>query len=98
MNLDALVKGHKDPSDSFSSCMTSSFGLCKGGELVLYSIGIIIKAEALDWVKFLSSEIVHFVLHYVGQRGSMVLHTDKHGYRWTHGHNGHEGHIMKSAK
>lgn len=59
-----------------------------GGELCLMEPGLVLPLRGADSIVFLSSALTHFNLHYNGERGSIVLHTDKAMSKWTEGRNG----------
>lgn len=59
-----------------------------GGQLCLYEPGIVLESRDGDLVIFQSRKVTHFNLHFMGIRGSVVLHTDQTGDRWAQDFNG----------
>lgn len=76
-------------------CVVVPFGTWTGGELCLYEAGLVFELKAGDILVFPSSELTHFNLHFLGERGSLVLHSDKEGKRWVEDCNGWQDHIVR---
>lgn len=87
INLNIASRCHRDKGDK-TFCLVIPFGDFEGGELCLMEAGIVVPLQGGDFILFLSSALTHFNLHYKGQRGSLVLHTDKEISKWTDGRNG----------
>lgn len=87
LNLNISSRCHRDHGDK-TFCMVIPIGDYEGGELCLMEPGIVIPLRSGDIILFLSSAVTHFNLHYKGERGSLVLHSDKEINKWTNGRNG----------
>lgn len=94
LNLCSATSGHRDPGDKIL-CVVAPIGKCKGGELVLYELGLVFDLRPGDIFIFPSCSITHFNLHFEGIRGSIVLHSDKYGDDWVSNCNGWTGHIVR---
>ncbi|KLO11765.1 hypothetical protein SCHPADRAFT_941756 [Schizopora paradoxa] len=81
LNINCATNIHRDPKDQ-TLCMVIPFGNFAGGELVLEELGLVLQLAHGDVVAFLSGKISHFNLHFHGQRGSLVLHSDSHLTHW----------------
>lgn len=79
------TSGHQDFGDKYF-CSVFTFQQCIGGQLCLYKPGIVLESRA-GVVIFQSAKITHFNMHFEGIHGSLVLHSDKSGDKWTEGYN-----------
>lgn len=93
VNISVSTNGHRDASDKLI-CTVIPFGNWEGGEVCLYELGLVIQLKAGDILIFPSSNITHFNLHFVGLRGSLVLHSDVQGDHWVKDFNGWESSMM----
>lgn len=93
INISVCTTAHRDGSDH-RMCLVLPFGNWVGGELVIYELGLVLKLHPLGFVVFSSCDFTHFNLHFSGVRGSMVLHSDRQGAKWTSNRNGWNKHIM----
>lgn len=84
INLNVVTQGHRDAKDK-SMCLVLAIGDFTGGDICLYEPGLVISLRNGDFILFPSFRLTHFNLHFVGQRASMVLHTDKEMDKWTQG-------------
>jgi hypothetical protein len=95
VNFCVSTDGHRDTTDILL-CVVIPFGRWEGGELVLHELGLVLKLHPGDVVVFPSGKITHFNLHFTGERGSVVLHSDGRGDRWLNNRNGWGNHILAS--
>lgn len=56
-----------------------------------------IRMKSLDTLIFTSHQISHFNLHYVGERASLVLHSDREGDAWVRDRNGWGSNVYMST-
>lgn len=63
-------------------CLIMVISDCKGGELVLLELGLILDLCNEDVVIFHSRDITHFNLYFVNMRVSIVCHTDYDFQHW----------------
>ncbi|TFK59335.1 hypothetical protein BDN72DRAFT_780876 [Pluteus cervinus] len=80
MNVSTLI--HRDWQDHHL-CVVTVISDCVGGELVLQEPGLVLQLRSGDMVIFPSARISHFNLHFHGERGSLVCHSDRHFLSWT---------------
>jgi len=92
LNLGAETDGHIDPMDD-GLCAVIPFGNWKGGELCLSQLGLVLQLQPGDVVLFPSNQIAHFNLRMSGQRGSIVLSTDKTLKSWVNNKNEWDDHV-----
>jgi predicted 2-oxoglutarate/Fe(II)-dependent dioxygenase YbiX len=95
VNLCACTPAHRDKGD-LRLCVVMPFGDFEGGELVLYESRLVIAAKAGDIIIFPSCSVTHFNLHFVGERGSLVLHTHRAAEHWIETFNDWDGHISRN--
>lgn len=69
-------------------CKVILVGTFTEGELVLWEPGLVLELESGSEVDFHSWKITHFNLAYIGERASLVLHTDKGMANWMEDQNG----------
>lgn len=81
LNINCSTNIHRDPKDQ-TLCIVVPFGDFVGGELVLEELGLVLQLTHGDIIAFLSGHVSHFNLHFEGQRGSFVLHSDSHLANW----------------
>lgn len=87
INLNVVTAAHRDSKDD-AVCLVLAIGCFTGGELVLYEPGLVLPLTNGDFVVFPSCKLTHFNLHYIGQRASIVLHTDREMGKWLEDRNG----------
>ncbi|KAL0572527.1 hypothetical protein V5O48_009431 [Marasmius crinis-equi] len=87
INFNIASTFHRDPKDE-QICLVMCISDCVAGELVLYEPGIVLKLRCGNTVIFRSTEISHFNLHFVGERASFVMSTDRAGKAWAKDRNG----------
>ncbi|KAJ7018080.1 hypothetical protein C8F04DRAFT_958430 [Mycena alexandri] len=87
INVAVATRGHRDAGDK-ELCIVIPFGEWVGGELGLFELGFLFRLRAWDAIIFPSCWVTHFNQHFVGERLSLVLHTDKHHDRWFVDYNG----------
>lgn len=90
LNFNVVTLLHKDQKDK-KGCIVVVLGPHTGGELCLAEPKLVLQLRHGDWVVFPSQDISHFNLHYVGQRASMVMHSDKSGLSYQQDGNGWDG-------
>ena len=95
INFCVSTDAHRDGSD-VKLCVVIPFGRWKGGEIVLYELGLVLKLHSGHVLVFPSRIITHFNLHFTGLRGSLVLHSDDKGQSWVDNFNGWGRHILTS--
>ncbi|KZO90004.1 hypothetical protein CALVIDRAFT_430995 [Calocera viscosa TUFC12733] len=89
VNIHCCVTAHRDDQDPDGGvCVLLVFGNFKGGQLVLYEPGLVLKVEAGDMVIFPSMSLTHFTLHFQGRRGTIVMHGDRSWEGWQQDYNG----------
>ena len=81
VNINVATWGHQD-SEDLILCKVIPVGTFTGGELVLWEPGLVVELPSGSDIVFPSWKITHFNLDYVGERASLVLHTDKEMARW----------------
>lgn len=64
-------------------CCCFSLGEWEGGHLVLDELGLVFEMQPGEVIVFDSTRIVHFNMHFVGERMSVVMHSDKELQRAT---------------
>ena len=82
LNLSVPTLGHRDKLDK-ELCMVIPFGKWKGGQLVLYELGLAFNLRHCDAFVFRSNLITHFNLLFTGCRDSFILHSDKYIENWS---------------
>jgi len=87
VNINVATLAHCDTLNSYL-CKVVAVGKFTGGELVLLEPGLVVELESGDEINFHSWKITHFNLPYIGERASLVLHTDKEMTKWLEDHNG----------
>jgi hypothetical protein len=93
LNIQVMTDGHLDSGDN-TICVVVPFGDWKGGELVLYELGLVLDMSPGDILVFPSDKITHFNLNFRGIRCSVVMHSDAHGKTWVENRNGWDSHIV----
>lgn len=93
INLNACTWAHRDAGDKLL-CLVIPFGKYAGGELCLYEAGFVWDLQIGDILVFPSCDLTHFNLHFTGQRGTMVLHSDRQGDAWISDRNGWSVHMV----
>lgn len=63
-------------------------GNFQGGVLASKENGLVLELKSGDFTMLHSADVTHFNLHYVGQRASIVLHSDAAMAEWVNNHNG----------
>lgn len=53
-----------------------------GGGLVMREQGVVVEMHNRDFACFRSDETIHFNLDYLGERASLVLHSDGEFQKW----------------
>lgn len=86
ININIACEAHRD--SDMVMCVAIPFKQFTGGELVLVEAGLVLQVEAGDLVVFPSTDLTHFNLHYRGERGSIILHSDATGEGWVKNRNG----------
>jgi hypothetical protein len=76
VNMNVITRAHRDAKDQ-GYCLIIPLGSFTNGKLCLYEPGFVIPLQNGDVVIFPSREITHFNLHYLGERASLVFHTDR---------------------
>ncbi|TFK59959.1 hypothetical protein BDN72DRAFT_780018, partial [Pluteus cervinus] len=94
LNFCVATSAHKDQNDA-GLCVVFPFGKYTGGELCLFEPGLVLDLKPGDIVIFPSSKITHFNGHMNGERGSVVLYSDKKMEDWIKNANGWENHITR---
>jgi hypothetical protein len=87
ININVATLGHRDAKDKLL-CLVLAVGRFTGGGLVMKEQGLVVDLEHGDFAVFASGDTTHFNLNYVGERVSLVLHTDGGFDRWENGRNG----------
>jgi hypothetical protein len=91
VNINVSTLAHRDAKDKLL-CLVLAVGNFTGGGLVLYEQGLVLELRNSDFAAFKSHETTHFNLEYEGERGSLVLHTDRELEKWKENGNGWAGH------
>lgn len=84
---------HRD-RDLKDLCMDYTSGNFSGGELVLYQARLVVQFRAGTGGGFASHSLDHFNLEYKGNRGSVIMHTERCGSTWLEGRNGWTPQLM----
>lgn len=88
LNFNVSTLAHRDMKDK-QICIVFQFsGELEGGELCLYEPGLCVRLRNGDGIIFRSREISHFNMDYVGERASMVFHSDQQMDCWVKDRNG----------
>lgn len=95
VNLNVVSRCHRDGGDR-KFCVVVPIGEFEGGELCLMEPGLVLPLTNGDVTLFPSCSVTHFNLHYVGERASLVLHTDKEIEKWRLDRNGWENNVTLS--
>ncbi|KIM74023.1 hypothetical protein PILCRDRAFT_14754 [Piloderma croceum F 1598] len=93
LNIRVCTDAHVDANDN-TICVVIPFGTYKGGELVLYEAGLVLEIQEGDILIFPSHRLTHFNLHFIGVRGSIVMHSDKEVNAWNVNRNGWDCHMV----
>ncbi|KAG9089883.1 hypothetical protein FS749_000973 [Ceratobasidium sp. UAMH 11750] len=89
VNIQPVTNSHRDDSDDVDSfCLVMALGEFTGGELCVYQPGLVMQFLPGTFVAIRSKRDVHFNLHYVGRRMSMVFTSDGDLKRWEKDRNG----------
>ncbi|KAJ7649690.1 hypothetical protein FB45DRAFT_1075268 [Roridomyces roridus] len=94
INLRACTWAHRDVGDKIL-CFVIPFGNFQGGGLCLYEAGLCLDLKMGDGLVFPSCDLTHFNLHFTGMRGTLVLHSDRHGDQWVDDFNGWASHFVR---
>ncbi|KAJ7500567.1 hypothetical protein B0H11DRAFT_2189430 [Mycena galericulata] len=78
-------------------CLVVPFGTFTGGQLCLYETGFCFNLKPGDVLVFPSCDLTHFNLHFKGQRGTLVLHSDRQGDSWVRTCNGWSTHVVRHS-
>ncbi|KAJ7708926.1 hypothetical protein B0H17DRAFT_1124715 [Mycena rosella] len=84
---DAYTWAHRDKGDKHL-CLVIPFGSFTGGQLCLYETGFSFDLQLGDVLIFPLCDLTHFNLHFSGQRGTLVLHSDRQGDSWFRDYHG----------
>ncbi|KAJ7643262.1 hypothetical protein B0H17DRAFT_959768, partial [Mycena rosella] len=87
INISACKWAHRDKGDK-RLCLVVPFGSFTGGQLCLYETGFSFDLQLGDVLIFPSCDLTHFNLHFSGQRGTLVLHSDRQGDSWIRDYHG----------
>ncbi|KAG1844670.1 hypothetical protein DFJ58DRAFT_731180 [Suillus subalutaceus] len=83
VNINVCTKGHQDGKD-FHLCLVLPIGSFVGGGLVMREQGVVVEMH--------NDETTHFNLDYLGERASLVLHSDGEFQKWKDNRNGWKDH------
>jgi len=75
VNFNVITRGHRDDKDQ-GFCLVIPIGSFTKGDLCFYESGFVIPLQNGDAVVFASPKITHFNMHFIGERASLVFHTD----------------------
>lgn len=92
INFNVATIVHRDAKDK-EICVVFQLSQCTGGELCLVEPGLKIRLRNGDGVVFRSHKISHFNCHFVGERISLVFHTDRSMDDWATNRNNWEHNI-----
>lgn len=87
LNINVATLAHRDAKDKLL-CLVLAVGHFSGGGLVLREPGLVVELRHGDFVCFPSGDTTHFNLEYVGERASLVMHTDGGFDKWKVDRNG----------
>ncbi|TEB34342.1 hypothetical protein FA13DRAFT_1789461 [Coprinellus micaceus] len=87
VNFNVNTIMHVDDKDK-EICVVFQLSDCTGGELCLAEPGLVLRLRNGDGVIFKSNEVTHFNLDYVGERMSIVFHSDSDLDAWVEDYNG----------
>jgi hypothetical protein len=93
ININVATLAHRDAKDKLL-CLVLAVGRFSGGGLVLKEQGLVVELGHGDFVVFTSGDTTHFNLEYVGERASLVLHTDGGFDKWKDDRNGWRDHAF----
>lgn len=98
LNFNVSTSVHRDTKDQ-SVCLVMPLfdSSTSGGHLCIKELGLVIEMKSMDFVIFRSSKLMHFNLHYIGKRTSLVLHSDSAGAKWVQDRNGWVDNIFMRA-
>lgn len=81
INFNVTTLVHRDYKDK-EVCIVFQFSDCVGGSLVLVEPGIVVHLRHGDGIIFRSHKISHLNLDFVGERVSLVFHSDRSMDNW----------------
>ncbi|KAJ7075365.1 hypothetical protein C8R43DRAFT_1054194, partial [Mycena crocata] len=96
LNISACTWAHRDKGDK-RLCLVVPFGSFKGGQLCLFETGFSFDLQLGDVLIFPSADLTHFNLHFQGQRGTLVLHSDRQGDGWVRDRHGWDHVLVHTA-
>jgi predicted membrane-bound spermidine synthase len=91
VNINVCTVAHRDAKD-FRLCLVLPIGNFMGGGLVMREQGVVVEMRNGDFACFRSAETTHFNLDYLGERASLVLHSDGEFQKWKDNRNGWSNH------
>ena len=91
VNINVCTVAHRDAKD-FELCLVLAVGQFSLGGLVMREQGLVMELRNGDFAIFRSGETTHFNLDYLGERVSLVLHTDGGFTMWEENRNGWKDH------
>lgn len=97
-NINVSTRMHRDSKDK-GMCLVIPFfsDSTIGGELCIVELGLVFQLRSFDAIFFRSGDLTHFNRHYVGERGSLVFHSDSAGDQWVRNRNGWDHNIYLST-
>ncbi|KAJ7169086.1 hypothetical protein C8R43DRAFT_876548 [Mycena crocata] len=96
LNLCVSTWAHRDHGDK-RLCVVLPFGNFVGGQLCLYELGFKFDLKVGDCLIFPSCDITHFNMHFLGKRGTLVLHSDQQGDLWARNYRGWGAYIRRTS-
>lgn len=88
INFNVCTKIHRDWTDLKFCVVLVISENCVGGDLCFSEPGIRLELRNGDMVVFPSHKISHFNMPFVGERASVVFHSDREGKKWADNRNG----------
>ncbi|KAF9037979.1 hypothetical protein BJ165DRAFT_1531881 [Panaeolus papilionaceus] len=88
INFNVCTEVHRDEKDAGICVVLALTEDCTGGDLCLMEAGLRISLRCGDAIVFVSNGLSHFNIHYVGERVSIVFHTDGALAIWNSRRNG----------
>ncbi|TDL13178.1 hypothetical protein BD410DRAFT_735642 [Rickenella mellea] len=96
VNIGVATDAHRDDGDE-EYCVVCPFGRHRKGEIVIYELKLVIEVQIFFIFAFLSRNLTHFNLEFEGNRGSVVLQSDRTIKGFAEDRNGW-GHTMDEEK
>ncbi|KAJ6467496.1 hypothetical protein C8R47DRAFT_990466 [Mycena vitilis] len=96
INFRVVTDAHKDGLDS-KWCTIIFVKRGEGGHTCLRELGLKVNGKTGVILTFISCWVTHFNAHFVGERCSVVLHTDKGGEDWVDDSGGWADHVARHA-